>query len=311
MKYRLTRFLVCLLLISGFLYANESRSVYSRASLKSNIPVNETFEEPVPLLVLVEFSPWVAAYGSAEPAFVLYDDGTVIYYDRDKIDVGRHFSAKLTPQEKSQILEKINPQAFYSFDKGYVPQQRESTGEDTIQTTVSDLPSRLIVLRKPDGSYKKVSIYGYLESEVSAEDVERMMHGEKYGFVVGNAPKALIDAIAFLYAYNTPQAKQWWPEYFEVIIWPYTADSKKSLKWPKGFPDLSDARTIKHKNYERQSLFVHQSRKKELFELIWKKNRQTPRAALRINDQRWDAEIRSPFPSENVWLGSGKNNFRE
>ncbi len=109
-----------------------------------------------------------------------------------------------------------------------------------------------------------------------------------------------METIEFVNTYDSPKAQEWSPEYFEVTIEPDDEDSKKTLQWHEGWPDLNDPYSIKHKKFGRYSLFIHKSHNKELAQLSYKQWKS--RAAILINNQRWKMEVRTPFPSEMIWL---------
>lgn len=242
-----------------------------------------------PLFVLMaHFWPYREVYASDPPDFVLYEDGTLIYYrlkDMEDRYSGRFLFAKLTPEEVAVIKRKINPQAFYTFKERYRPRIK-ATHE----------PNRFMVLRRPDGSYKSVSVYGSLRGT----DKDRL---------VEDAPDALIEAIEFVEEYHNSKAREWVPEYFEVVIWPAREKSNKTVKWPKGWPNLTSSQTIKHKGCERYSLYIHKSHEKVLSNLLFRQWKS--QAAFQIDGRRWSAELRIPFTSEMIWLNAGGFKIRE
>jgi hypothetical protein len=240
----------------------------------------------VPLFVFTYINPRRNVYGSDSPEFVLYDDGTLIFTKcREKYNPYSCYyqMAKLTSEEISQVMGRLQPQAFYSFAEHY------STSRKVV---VSDLIERVFVMRRPDGTYKKVSTYGALS-------------GNETGYVAENVPGKLKQIDEFVTSYDNANPVKFYFEYNEIAIKPYGNDSKKNLKWSKDLPDLNDSKTIKHKKHGRYSLFAKRSLMKKIDEFTYKQWKSE--AAIVINNQRWKAEIRIPFPSEEIWLG----NFRD
>lgn len=273
-----------------------SLSVTAQKTKKSPTQIGTVFHnlnnDVVPLFVFTYISPWREVYGSDSPEFVLYQDGTVIFTkcrEKDNPYSCYYNMAKLTSSEVSQIMEKLHSQEFYSFEEHYSP--------DTSKVAVSDLTYRLFVMRKPDGTYKEVSTYGALS-------------GDKTGYVAENVPSALKEIVAFVTSYDNNNLVEFYFEYHEVVIKPYNDDSKKKLKWSKDLPNLSDSKTIKHKEYGRYSLFVPNSLFYKVRQIIRKQLKSEDNSGyppVLINNQKWEIEARIPFPSEAVWLG----NFRD
>ena len=291
MKNKLIKFTLLILVISISTNAQTANSANEPA--KEKIIFHNLNNDAVPLFAFTYISPWRNTYGSDQPEFVLYQDGTLIYTkcrEKDNTYSCYYQMAKLSPEEISQTMEKLNPQEFYSFENHYSP--------DTSKFAVSDLTFRQFVMRKPDGTYKNVSTYGALS-------------GDKSGYVAENIPKALNDLVKFVASYENENTIDFDFEYVELIIEPYgdEEDLKKTIKWSKELPDLNDPKTIKHKEYGAYSLFISGSSKK-FSDVIYKLRKYQLKdieAALSINKQNWKEEIRKPFPSEKVWLGDFRN----
>lgn len=241
---------------------------------------------------MAHFWAYREVYGADPPDFVLYEDGTVIYYrlsDLTNRYSGRFLSAKLTPREVAGIMEKLNPKIFETFENSY-----------RAKAVASHLPYRFMVLRRPDGSYKKVTVSGFLRDSGLESGNER---------AVENAPEELLQAIEFVERYENFESKEWVPEYFELIIWPATEKTDKTLDWPKKWPNLNSPQTVKHKGCERYSMLIHKSDKKELSNFLYKAWK--PNTAIKIGGRNWEVEIHIPFPSEATWLDIGQFKIRE
>jgi hypothetical protein len=253
---------------------------------------NNLNNELIPVFVFTYLSPWKMVRGSDTPEFVLYEDGTVIYAkytEKGNPNSGIYLTAQLSPEEISQIMKKINPDRFSSYNERYTP--------DFNAGVSSDLPKRLLILRQPDGKYKSVSLYGGFR-------------GKQYekGFSVENVPQDLGELIDFVTSFDTAKSKGWYAEYYEVIIEPSDDESEKIVKWSKKLPDLTDTKTIKHKKFGMYSLFISKAQRAEFYKVWYKYNRKSSdESAVLINNQKWDLEVRIPFPSEIVWLGNFRN----
>jgi hypothetical protein len=153
---------------------------------------------------------------------------------------------------------------------------------------ITDAPDYLMVLRNPNGTYKDVSVYGWLDGGPSFAARATQLNGP--------APKAFADAVRFLAAYVNERAKEWVPDLIEVMIWPYEYAPEKDLEWPNDWPGVGDAKTtIRGDGY---SLFLDKTRYRELHRLL---SRRKQRQAVRINGKKWAVAMRFPFPNEHVW----------
>jgi hypothetical protein len=233
---------------------------------------NQSARELKPSFVLIEYNPWAMVIGADSPSFALYDDGTIIFWKR----LGRgglYLSVKLTEKASSELLRRINPQAFGSLINRYEP-----------AAGITDQPEYLIVVQKPDGQYKGVSIYGSL----------RRVGGTL--LQTKEVPQILIDAFQLVSTYDNADAREWLPDFIEVIIWPYEYAPDKNLPWPKDWPTLRDLKTIKRG--DGYSLFIEKSRYGALTTFLSKRRE---KQAVQIDGKKWAISIRMPFPSESTW----------
>jgi hypothetical protein len=263
-------------------------SAFSQTHPNSRTKFHNLNDDLVPLFVFTYLDPWLEVYGSDSPKFVLYEDGTLIFdkcREADNPYSCSYRTVKFSSNEIADILEKLRSTAFYSFADKYVP--------DMSNSVVSDLTTRVLVMRRQDGNYKKIWTYGTLT-------------GGKSGFAAEGVPAALIDIVEFAASYDSSKAVDLDPEYFEVIFEPYYDDSSKNIKWPKNLPGLTDPKTITHKKYGRLSMLLDSSLFKPVIQIAKKQRRSG--SAILLNSKRWKlAEIRLPFPSESVWLGDFRN----
>ncbi|MEP7212483.1 MAG: DUF6438 domain-containing protein [Acidobacteriota bacterium] len=225
------------------------------------------------------------------PEFVLYDDGKVIFNGSKDAGAYKLFTASLSPSEVDALMTRVDAREFDSYSDSY------SIGSEY---TVTDLPSPFLMMRRPDGTYKRILLYGSLSEKADPK------------YRVQNIPLALVEAFRFLWNYQSPKAVGWRPKYFETIVSPYDGESKKSVKWNKTLPDLNDSKTVpfKRENIQHFSIFVPEALERPFALTIHKLRRSN--AALTMNGKRWNLSYRFPFPSERVWLaGSDGKMFRD
>jgi len=227
----------------------------------SPTPANE---QPQPLVMLTIYDPWRMVIGSDEPAFVLYDNGLVIYQRIGPADALEFVSVQLTNTELADLKADLNINAdLYALkaDDTYYPK--------------TDQPSNVIWLNDPQLGEKMVSIYGDLWNDEEARQLA--------------APQPLIDLFDKLVAYSHPDAQTWLPQQFEVILWPY--DTSDAVAWPAGWPDLDDPTTIKRDSV--YSLYISFDQYDRYLELRSTAN------AVRLDGQNWSFSMRFPLPHEH------------
>jgi len=223
------------------------------------------------LFVVIEYNHWAMVVGADTPTFALYDDGTVIYWKKEDRG-GKYVSAKLTNSEVSQILERVNPEAFVSLERRYEPARG-----------FSHAPETLMVLQQKDGSYQEVYVFGSIKREEDGSNPRGI-------------PNLLPDIFQFITTYHNANATEWVPDSIEVMVWPYEYAPDTDLIWPKGWPGLDDSRTVKKDDF--YSIYLEKAQLGEL-KLFVEKRRE--RQAVRISGRKWAVDARLPFPQEKIW----------
>jgi hypothetical protein len=142
-----------------------------------------------PLVMLTEFDPWAMVVGSDSPAFVLYENGTVIY-----LRESTYVSAKLSPSEVESFVSGLGRDSLTQLKDSY-----------TLRV-YTDQPTNVFVIRTDGRNYKKISIYGSIRS-LKTESREGIP-----------LPDELIRALRRVLRYDNANASTWRPEYIEVMI---------------------------------------------------------------------------------------------
>lgn len=222
-------------------------------------------EKARPLVMLTEYNPWAMVVGSDTPSFVLYDDGTLIYWgERDQAK--QYLSVKLSGEETMSLLKSIKPDELAKLQATY------EISEWT------DQPTNVFRFWMPDPSgNKKISVYGSLRALDSRPPV---------------LPESLWVALKLLRSYDNPKAAPWVPAYVEVMLWPF-GYAKESVDWPAAWPGLNDPKTVKHSSL--YSIYIESSHLEELKAF---KARLKPKQAVKLSNKKWAMEIRFPFPHE-------------
>ena len=219
---------------------------------------------PSPVVVLLEKNAWAEVIGSDSPSFALYEDGSLIQRTANGFSTTR-----LSRSELEQLYRRLNP-GVPSRHSGHL------SGEDSTDQANQDL---LIYRgRKP----VFVSVYGYLK------DPE----------VRSKIPKEVLAAYDLLSGFQHPRSRPWLPENVEVMIWPYEYAPDASISWPEHWPGLSDPKTVK-RGEDDFSIYLPSAKLAEIQAFLKQRN---ARGAVEIDDRKWSASVRFPFPHEQLWM---------
>lgn len=221
-------------------------------------------DKPGPLVVLLENDPWASVMGSDSPIFALYEDGTVIQKSANGF-----ITTRLANPEMNQLLGRLD-----------LPSLSRSHGRFDAADATDQPEQNLLIYRTASPVF--VSVYGSLKDKV----------------VRAKIPLEVIDAYDMLAQFKHPKSRAWLPENIEVMIWPYEYAPEPSLKWPKEWPGLSDAKTVR-RGKDSFSIFMPSTKLADLRAFFKRRNE---RGAVEIDGQKWSASIRFPFPHEKLWM---------
>jgi hypothetical protein len=219
---------------------------------------------PAPLVVSLVKDPWTAVIGSDSPSFALYEDGTVIQRNETGFS-----TTQLSEAEREQLLERLDLQAL-----------AKSYGHFEANDSTDQPNEVLLVYQEQKPVF--ISVYGSLRNDA----------------VRARVPEAVVSAHDVLSAFRHPQSRSWLPQDIEVMIWPYEYAPAPSIKWPKAWPDLSDAKTIQRRE-GAFSIFMP-SAKLEALRAFLRQRRE--KGAVEIGGRKWSVSIRFPFPHEKLWM---------
>jgi hypothetical protein len=166
-------------------------------------------------IVVLDVSQQGAPNGNST-AFVLYDDGLVIYASKESDSLHPYLQARLT---KAELAELSPPSSLLSLKRGY------------ITFPASDVPE-----------YRLHFTIGKRRAEISVLGFLRQTGG------CGNCrltplPAALDGYLGKIIQYSNPQAKPWQPQAVQLEIAP--ASGRPAAKWPDNWPDLKSATLIR------------------------------------------------------------------
>jgi len=181
---------------------------------------------PAPVVVMMELNPWLTVIGSDSAEFALYEDGKVIYLERDAS--GRptgYKTALLSHEEKQQLLKELSLDRLTPLN----PMYEADNGTDLPTTTI---------ITWPGGTARSVSVYGILDRDQAG----MVMGTTRFGGSPppSEPPPPFVDIFKRLKAFRSPHAVEWTPETIEIMFWPYE-HATSARPWPATWPDLKDA----------------------------------------------------------------------
>lgn len=220
-------------------------------------------DERTPLIVLTENNPWLSVIGADTPTFSLYSDGLMIYFQDKNFQ-----SVRLTAKELTDFTNQPPIKEFQT-----------SLYNDYEVSDFTDQPTNIIYIwDKKKNNSKRVIVYGDIRSDKN--DIEK-------------TPQVFIEIFNKLISYNNPKAKKWFPDYFEIMIWPFD-DAGEYAVWPKDWPGLKNP-TTKKRN-ESYSIYLKKGLYDKFLDLVKDKN------AIKLGDKTWAYSVRMPFPCEEYWM---------
>ena len=215
-----------------------------------------------PVVVLVERNPWLMVIGSDAPTFVLYETGHAIYKRTDDKQV-KVYQVKLDHDATKKLIDNLGlSNGFYNLPE-YI---RASSATDQPTNSI------FVNLQKR----KEVTVYGNLRRNIAGVDTP--------------PPAAFLRVYATLANFSHPAETKWQPQTLEVMLWDYSY-APNSIDWPKEFPDLKAATTVRRG--DSYSVFLESSQF-EAFEKFYQSIGK--KTAVKINGKKMAVSYRFPFP---------------
>jgi len=211
--------------------------------------------------------------GGSNPAFVLYDDGLVIFKKPgDDITL---FSAQLSEEHMNDLLARFKLSSdFAGLEESYDASRM--------------LDQPVFIIRSwQDGHIKTVRVFGDVEGNQEARD---------------NTPSAFLKILDQMASFDPETAQPYEPEFVELYILPYTDAEGEPVAWPEGWADLEDARTTdqtKTVGHEGYNIYLAGEHKEEFEKLLAGLNE---KQAVLMNERKWYVSpYRYCLPSEELW----------
>ncbi|MCK5727353.1 MAG: hypothetical protein KAH22_11075 [Thiotrichaceae bacterium] len=224
-----------------------------------------------PVAIMYERNPWLMVIGSDSPIFVAYDSGQVIWWkpseSADKTVKGRkkgtYYTTQLTDEGYKELLDKLKTVGM--LDEYY--ELAKVTDQPTIE-----------LYFKGEKSGQSIAVYGSLEDKK----------------VLENAPKGFVTIYEYMAKFKRDEAKEWTPEFIEVMVWSYEHAEDASVTWPEGWPDIK-SKTTRKRGESSYSLYLPYAKQQALDDF---RKTITEKGAVEMNGKKWSIATRIPFPYE-------------
>jgi len=210
--------------------------------------------------MLIEYNPWAMVIGSDTPTLAVYEDGSVIFVKKESEEKYGLYTTSIDLD--GHFIQSITPENLGDLKESYT------------LSDWTDQPTNLFVWKE-----KHVAIYGNMNE------------------VKEKLPKGMWEVYSAIKSFDSSDAKEWLPDYIEVMLWPYEYAPDESIVWPDGWPDLEHA-TTKKRSKDSFSIYLPSEHFDELKSLL--KTRKQ-KGALLISGKKMAVSYRFPFPHDKLW----------
>ncbi len=216
------------------------------------------------LFALKLWEHWALVVGADSPIFTLYNDKSIIYYDKE---------------ERTYKYVKLREEEFTTLSQNLWDPNIATLQEFYNTTNVTCQNMYHFFFRHMDKEYF-ISIYGHPIEEIYGNEP---------------APDEIKKVFSQVLSFKHKDALNWLPAKIEVILWPDDHTSKDLKKWPDDWPDLHDPNTVQ-RGKQIYSIYLDSKHFNKLKKFI-----QKARYGVLINGQNKAISYRFPIPGENVF----------
>jgi hypothetical protein len=224
---------------------------------------NEKYGQPI--VVLIETDPWLMVIGSDVPTFSLYENGQIIY--------------KKIVKKKWKYFEVSNDrETTQKIIKSFGITDSLMKQPDFIEASNwTDQPTNIILLNFD--TIRQISVYGNIENKKS--EARR------------DTPKDFLTVYDNIKKFEDKNAKEWLPEYVEIMLTDYSHSLEKPKQWPENWPNLESESTVQ-RSESLYSLYLPKVNFEDFINLISNLNE---KQAVEINGKKFSISYRFPFPN--------------
>ncbi|MHC4703137.1 MAG: ankyrin repeat domain-containing protein, partial [Planctomycetota bacterium] len=228
-----------------------------------NTVLPQSDSDPNVVFSLKEWAHWAPVVGVDDPAFTLYDNRDLIYYNMSS---GNYEYVRLTGDEYARVIEEVIPKDLPALEHWYM--RTYATCQNQYYFYFG-------------GEYRQlVTVYGHPTDD-----------DWLYSY---NIPQSLRRCFNMVAGYRNRRAAAWFPEKFEVLVWDMFPSNRDYPEWPSDWPDLNSPDTIM--GTEVHSIFLPS----ELFDEFIALGDQAGGIVM-INGKPMCIWYRTPIPGEEVF----------
>lgn len=224
---------------------------------------NEKYGQPV--IVLIETDPWLMVIGSDVPTFALYDNGQIIYKKIVDNEL-KYFEVTNNIETTQKIIKSFGITDNLMIQKEYIEASNST-----------DQPTNIMLFNFD--SIRQISVYGRLR-DISNE--ARI-----------NTPKDFLKVYDNIIKFDDLNAKEWLPDYIEVMATKYSYSPEVPLEWNKEWNDIKSESTVKRSD-DLYSIYLDKKYFKDFIKLL---SSIKEKQAVEINGEKYFLSYRLPFPN--------------
>lgn len=235
-------------------------------TLHLSISTGQTFNEEYgqPIVVLIETNPWLMVIGSDVPTFALYQNGQIIYKKVEGKE-WKYFEVKNDRETTQKIIKSFGITDSLMRQLDYIE-----------ASNWTDQPTNVMLLNFD--TLRQISVYGRLRNKSEARQ---------------KTPKDFLNVYDNIIAFESNDAKMWFPDTFEVMATRYDHSPEKPIKWNGEWNDINSKTTVKRSD-NLYSIFLD---KKYFEDFIKQLKSLKEKQAVEINGKKYSLSYRFPFPN--------------
>ncbi|MBO9872753.1 MULTISPECIES: hypothetical protein [Xanthomonas] len=226
-----------------------------------------------PVAVLLITDPWAMVIGADTPWFALYDDGRVIFVEKNTAGAYAHMTARLSPAQLADVEATLR-----AFIAEPVPKKID------LRPNWTDQPTSHLFL-DVDGRKLVTAVHGLGHATAG---VAWRHAGETQPDVL---PANIAGLHRYLADFHVASATKWIPDRLEVMFWDYNYAPGASIVWPASWPGLEDPTTLKRG--DDYSIFLPGTQEPALIAFLATRKK---KGAIALGGRKWAVDYRPVFP---------------
>lgn len=244
----------CQVLVAAFLLVSCTAPLWSQPQAS-----------PAVVFSLEEGAYWPPALGADAPAFTLYDNRDLIFFDPN---AGRYEYVRLTEEEDARLREEVVPKDLPALEHSY--------------SRVVAMCQNMYFFYFGGETPRLVDVYGH------------PTHGYDGFWATTEIPQSLRRCFNTVIRYRNQRAAPWVPERVEVLAWNAFPTERELTEWPTDWPDLESPDTIDRGSV--YSVYLPADLYDEFIALL-----DATKGLVTMNGRKMAISYRTPIPGEEVF----------